>query len=847
MTAPDFLLRMAWRDSRSSRRRLFAFSLSITLGVAALVAIGSFRQSLSRAIDEQARTLVGADLVVSSTRPFTPEIEELLGTISGRQAREIRFSTMAVFPGKGTRLVNLRALRGDFPFYGKMETDPAAAANTFQRRGGAILDQTLLFQFGVAPGSTISLGGRDFRVAGALHKIPGDATAAAGFAPRVYISLADLPKLNLLGPGSVARYRAYLQFPTGTDVAQKISALSPQLQKLGLQFETVEKRKRELGESLANLYRFLNLTGFIALLLGAVGMASAIRLHLQQKIRTSAILRCLGSSAAGAATIYLIQVAAMSLGGAIVGGIVGLTLQHFLPGIVQNFLPLQIPTGIAWWPILTGVSIGAGLCLLFALPPLLRFRKVSPLLALRAASADTEPPGTIRDPLLLFTYVSLAICLIAFSIWQSESWSRGFLFALALGVTIAIFAAVARLLSALLRRWFPRRLSFTWRQGLANLHRPNNRTSLLIISLGLGTFLLLSLHLTREIVLSQFRSLGGENQPNIFLFDIQPDQSAAVTALVRSLRYPIIQQAPIVTMRLKEVNGRKSSELLANPQNKIPEWELEREYRSTFRDRLTETEKITGGKWIGHVDYHPGDIVPISLDQEIANDLGVKIGDELVFDVQGVSIRTRIASLREVDWKRFQTNFFVVFPRGVLESAPTFNVLVSRAATPADSARLQNAVVAKFPNVSALDLATVIQTVDSILSKVALAIRVMSLFTIATGLIVVATAIWSGRYQRVEESVLLRTLGASRRQIRQILSAEYFLLGLLASVTGTILAIAASWALAAFVFKIPYVLMPLPLLVGVLSGTATTVLLGLLTSRGVGNAPPLQILRAEAS
>ena len=288
--------------------------------------------------------------------------------------------------------------------------------------------------------------------------------------------------------------------------------------------------------------------------------------------------------------------------------------------------------------------------------------------------------------------------------FRSETWLQGLVFAVALGVAVAIFAGVARLLIVSLRRWFPLSWSFALRQGLANLYRPNNRTLLLIVSLGLGTFLLLTIHLTRDVVMTQFQSIGRNNQPNIFLFDIQSDQKDAVAALVGSLGFPVVQQAPIVTMRLAEIKGRKSSDILADPQRKIPEWELEREYRSTYREQLVETEKVTAGKWIGRVDYHSGDVVPISLDDEIAKDLGVNVGDELVFDVQGIPIRTRIASLRSVDWKRFQTNFFVVFPAGVLEAAPTFHVLVSRAKTPADSARFQNAIVSKFPNVSALDL-----------------------------------------------------------------------------------------------------------------------------------------------
>ena len=230
----------------------------------------------------------------------------------------------------------------------------------------------------------------------------------------------------------------------------------------------------------------------------------------------------------------------------------------------------------------------------------------------------------------------------------------------------------------------------------------------------------------------------------------------------------------------------------------------------------------------------------------LAKDFDATIGDELIFDVQGVPIKTTIASLRKVDWKRFQTNFFVVFPAGVLENAPTFHVLVSRVETPADSAKLQNAVVAKYPNVSAIDLTSVIQTVDSILSKVALVIRVMSLFTVGAGIIVLASTIWSGRYQRLQESILLRTLGASRAQIWKILCAEYFLLGVFASATGIILAVGASWALARFVFKLSYAPSLWPLLVTAASVSLLTVAIGLIASRGVGSRPPLEILRAEA-
>lgn len=840
-----FVWKMAWRDSRSSRRRLLLFSTSITLGIAALVAIGSFRHSLMRAIDDQARTLIGADLVVESSRPFTPEHEGFLRSLGSTQAREVRFTTMAVFPKSGnTRLVHVRALGGDFPFFGSMETEPASAARDFRNGGGAVVDESLLIQFGAHAGDTVKIGEAELRVSGALKKMPGEASAAGSFAPRVYIALQDLARTDLLKPGSVARYRDYVKFDAGVDADTRVAMLAPQITQLGLEYDSVAKRKKDLGTALENVSRFLNLIGFISVLLGAVGVASAIRAHLEQKRRTGAILRCLGMSGRGAVFVYLLQASAIGLIGGGAGAAIGIAMQKLFPRILRSFLPLDIPATIAWEPVLRGVGVGFGICILFALPPLLRFRHVAPLRILRGQSDDVEAPR--RDWVVRGIYVLIAAGVAGFAIAQSETWLRGLAFAAALGIAVGTFAGIAKLLIIAIKRFFPRRWSFVLRQGLANLYRPQNRTLLLTISLGLGTFLLLSLYLTRGVLLSQFRSIDAHDQPNIFLFDIQPDQTAAVRDLVTSLGFPVIQEAPIVTMRIAEIKGRKTTEIRADPKRTIPEWELEREYRCTYRESLTDTEKITEGEWIGRVQYKRGDVVPISLDREIARDFRAKIGDELVFDVQGIPIRTRIASLREIDWKRFQTNFFVVFPAGVLESAPTFNVLVSRVRDAGESARLQNGVVAKFPNVSALDLTAVIQTVDSILSKVALVIRVMSLFTVDAGIIVLVSTIWSGRYQRVRESILLRTLGASRPQIWKILCAEYFLLGTLASTTGTLLAVAASWALARFVFKLDYAPELAPILIAFAAVSGLTVAVGLLTSRGVGSAPPLQILRAEA-
>src|SRR5690606_21321407 len=314
------------------------------------------------------------------------------------------------------------------------------------------------------------------------------------------------------------------------------------------------------------------------------------------------------------------------------------------------------------------------------------------------------------------------------------------------------------------RRASPRGLPYVWRQGIANLHRPNNRTALLMLALGLGTALLLTLALTRATLLDQLRGVGSEGRPDLLFFDVQDDQVDGVRELLAAKGAPVMAEAPIVTMRLQSLRGRPVEALLRAPDSTIPGWTLRREYRSTFRRERTGTEKLVSGEWIPE-DGDPDAVVPVSVERGLAEDLQIGLGDALVFAVQGVPVRTRVASLREVEWRRMSPNFFVVFPAGVLEPAPKFHVLASRAADADASAGVQQAVVAAFPNVSVIDLSLVIATLDGIFGKAELVVRFMALFTLATGLVVLGGAVVAGRGQRVREIVLLRTLGASGRQL----------------------------------------------------------------------------------
>lgn len=879
-----FILKMAWRDSRASRRRLVLFSLSVVLGIAALVAIGSFSTNLARAIDVQAKGLLGADLVVTSRATPSEEVRAYLDSLGGEQASDISFSSMMVFPtaGGATRLVQVRGMEGGFPFYGDFTTIPEDAAAGLRAPGTGnvvVLEESLLAQFNVKVGDPVKIGDAMFTVIGALQKLPGEGSAvAATFAPRALLRRSSLDATGLLGKPTLVRYRTMLKLPQTADAERIVRDMRARFGAERLSFDTVEHRKRDLGRALENIQGFLSLVGFVALFLGAIGVASAIAVYVRQKITTVAVLRCLGASGFQSFAVYLVQGLALGVFGAFLGALAGIAVQLALPRLLANVLPFEVDIFVAWAAVARGAVAGLVICVLFTLLPLLSVRRVSPLVALRSAVAESN--GSRRDPWLIAIGCAICVAVTAFAVWQTGSQRLGFGFAGMLGVGLGVLAGTAKLVAWAARRLSSRRTNgsgaeartlrapYVVRQGIANLYRPQNRTVLLLFALGLGTFLMLTLFLTRSSLLRQIELSGGTGRPNLLLFDIQDDQVEALKKRVADAGAPVRVHAPIVTMRIAAVNGRKAETLLEESRRShdraeapaapnrdddrrrdnaapgIAGWTLRREYRSTYRNALTPTETLVEGKFIGKVE--PGlDVVPVSIEQGLLEDMHLKLGDQIEWDVQGVPLRTRIASVRAVEWRRLEPNFFFVFPEGVLEAAPKFHVFALRADTPEISAKVQRAAVAAFPNVTAIDLRLVMQTLDGIFSKVAFVIQFMALFTVVTGIIVLIGAVLTGRYQRIRETVLLRTIGATRAQLTQIMLVEYSVLGVLAAVTGGLLAVVANILLAKFVFHVPPAIPLLELAVAMVAAVTVTLLTGLVANRGVTNHPPLQVLRQE--
>ena len=840
----NFILKMAWRDSRASRKRLLLFSLSIVLGIAALVAIGSFTTNLQTAIDGQAKGLLWADLAVESRTALTPEAQQFLDGLGGEQSREIMFASMVVFPSAGgqTRLISLRALEGGYPFYGEFLTQHSgAAARLAAGEQVAVLETGLLTQYGLSVGDPVRIGEQTFTIAAALENVPGESAAIAQLSPRVYIPLSRLPETGLLGPGSLVRYKTYFKFGPEVDAERLVTEMRSRFRELRLGFDTVEERKEDLGEALQNVYAFLSLVGFVALFLGAIGVASAIHVYVRQKIATVAVLRCLGASAWRSFAVYLVQGIGIGFVGSILGAALGVAVQLALPALVHGLLPFEVDFTIAWGAVLNGAAAGLVICVLFTLLPLLAIRRVSPLVAIRSSFAENTDR---RDPLRWALYALIVAAVTAFALAQTTRWEHGLGFVAMLALSFGVLTGLARLVALSARRFFPKSAPYVWRQGVANLYRPNNRTVLLLLALGLGTFLIVTLALTRATLVAQIENTGGANRPNLLFFDIQDDQIGPLERILAEQSTPIVAQAAIVTMKVRSIKGRTVEDILKDNTSRLPSWTLRREYRSTYRGQLSATETLLEGTFTGRVE--PGvEEVPISMEVGLVRDLQLKLGDEMEFDVQGVPLKARLTSIREVEWRRMEPNFFVLFPEGVLEAAPKFFVAATRVATPADSARVQRAVVAWIPNVSAIDLALILQTLDSVFSKIQFVVQFMALFTVATGVIVLAGAVMSGRFQRLRETVLLRTLGANRHQLVQIQLVEYAILGLLAALVGCGLALLANGLLAAFVFKTVGAF-PLSTLLGaVVAVIVVTLATGLLANRGVADHPPLEILRQE--
>lgn len=880
------LFSLAWRESRSTRRRLLLYMSSISLGVAALVAIDSFASNITRSVREQSRALIGGDVVFFARQGWTPAMDSLFDSLPKRGitvARVTTFPSMASAPRTGgTRLAQVRGVGDAYPIYGQITTNPAGQWERLRTGRFALADPALLLALDARVGDTLTLGFARFELIGALETVPGDPGIAAAIGPRVFIPERYIPETQLIVTGSRADHEAFARV-TEENPAQLLRELRPLLERSNAGARTVAQRESNLTENIDDLSNFLGIVGIIALLLGGIGVASGVHAWVTRKIDTVAVLRCLGATSPQVMKIYVAQAAAMGLLGASIGAALGVMIQFLLPGAVGDVLPVDVTVRLEPRAILMGMGLGLWIALAFALRPLIALRRVSPLQALRRTD---DPASPLRrwwnDWPQVAVNVLVAASVVGLSATRAESLEEVVAFSVAVAGALLVLALSAGLLSRGARRLLRRGWPYVVRQGVANLYRPGNQTRSVVLSLGFGAFLVTTLFLVQSNLLAQFRQLEFQSRGNLVMFDVQDDQLAGVDSIVRANGQEVLERVPIVTMRVESVNGRTVAELLpdsgrrsaigrdleqpgqgargegregasrspaagdagggAQGEGRPESWSLRREYRSTFRTHVTASEQLIAGEWFGD-RRSEGPPYAVSLEQEVANSMRVKIGDRITWNVQGVPVETRVTSLREVNWQRFELNFFAVFEPAALADAPKFYALLVKAANDTAVAAVQRDVVRRYPNVASIDLSVVRKTVAEISQRATMAIRFLAIFSLAMGVPVLFSAVSATRRDRIREGVLLKVLGATRRQISRILFSEYALLGILGSLTGMALSFGGAWLLLRVVFDRPFdpAFAAAVSIAGAL--LSLTVSIGLLAGRDVFRETPMSALR----
>jgi putative ABC transport system permease protein len=832
-------------------------------GVAALVAINSFTDNLRTSVAEQAQEILGADLSLSAPGKMdTISVVTALMDSLLRVAPEIASASSASFTSMAyldrtetARLVQVRTIDPGYPYYGDVVTEPTSAWDAVQQ-GGAVVDPSLLATLDAAVGDTLLIGNGRFPIVGTVTNVPGQVGLQSAFGSRVFIATNQVATTGLLLFGARVEWEVHLKLPNSIDAQAVADRARAKLREARVRIRTVADDRDDLTQGLTRLGNYLGLVALAALLLGGLGTASAVHVLIRQRQDTIAMLRCLGATSRQVIAIHLLQALGLGLIGSTLGAILGVIIQQVLPFVLADFLPVNVRVLPSAEAIALGIGLGLWTAAMFALLPLLGIRAISPLATLRRESGA---PTVRWDAWRGMALLALAVSVVLLAAIQVGSFRHGFWFAVAAGVALLVLWLSSMTVIWLARQLAPKRGGYLFRQGLANLHRPGNQTVSVVLSLGLGAFLLATLYTAQINLLQGFQvDDGGTGRSNLVLFDIQSDQVARVSDALRAESVTPGEFTPLVPMRLAQVGNRRVNQLLrsagepdslAESDVQSPIWALRREYRSTYRYAAGPSEKVVSGSWFSSDTTASGrteaDPVSISVEVGLAEELAVGLGDRIVWDVQGQEVHSVITSLREVNWARFEPNFFVVFAPGALEAAPQMWVTLARIPDPMARGRVQRALAEQAPNVTTVDLGELQQALESVISRVVIAIRFMALFSLATGAVVLVGAIITSRWQRMREGTLLRTLGATRSQVLKILGVEYAALGLAAALVASVLAAGAGWALAHWVFDASFAVpwMPLVTLAGGLVALTTGV--GLWASYGLLDRPPLEVLRGD--
>ena len=850
-----FILRMAYRELRASWRRLIFFFCCVAIGVGGIVALRSLVQNVRTALAAEARGLTAGDVYVRTDQPWTDEvrgrIEARAAEVAGAELTEtVDTVTMARLPagvGTRTKVVEVRGVQPAFPFYGRFTLESGAAYSpALLEDRGALVGRELLPQLGVAVGDEILIGDAAFTIRGAIVTEPGRQLGGFSLGPRVLVAHEALAETGLLGFGSRAERQFLLRVPEES-IEPLVRTLREDLQEAFVRLGSYRRTENRIERNFSRAENYLSLIGFVILILGGIGVWSVTRVFVQQRLRSAAILKCLGATTAGVLAVYVVQVALLGLGGALLGiGIAWGVLAAVPASLAAQAAATTgfqvVSTDLTLSAMAQGLAVGLLVSLLFALVPLLDTRHAKPLLLLRQGE---ELPALSRDPVRIAASAVAALGLVGVAVWQAASFEVG---AYVAGGFIGVAGALHLLGRALVRmarpleaaHWFP------LRHAALNLRRPGNQTRVVLLAVGLGSFFIIGVHAVQANLLTSFSLELRDDMPDMFLIDVQQDQAEGVTRVLRDagLGGPAGEQAPVLIpvlrARVTAVTGPATS---IEGRRAVRRAGFGREYTVTYRRRLEENERIVAGEFW---DAEPAAAPEVSIEDSLV-ERGMRLGDTVRFDVLGRVVEARITSVRAVEWDDSRSGgFMFLFRPGTFDDAPHTYISFLRGPAEADArGALQRTLVDRYPNVSVIDGLEIIRTFRRVLDYVTLAVTVVGAIALLAGGLILVGSVAMTKFQRLFDAAVFKTLGANTRLIAVMYVFEYGVLGTLAGLVGSIGALALTWALTRQVLDVPWTPAPLINVGGVLVTALVVLVVGVASSVDVLRRKPLLTLRAE--
>lgn len=843
--------RIAWREARASAVKFAFVILAVAIGVGSLAGVRGFSRSFYTMLIREARTLIAADL---SVRTFALPTAEQTAAMDDLDRRGIAHTwitetvSMAAYQeGQPPLLVSVKAVElGKYPFYGTLKLEPPLDAATALQPDAVAVSDDLLLRFNAKLGDSIRLGGQPFRIVATVAEEPDRMAGSLNVGPRILMTRAGLDRANLIQTGSRAAERFLFRIPPPA----KIEDVRTSLKKTFPESLIADAREAHplISQGLNQATTFLSLVSLISLIVGALGVATAINAHLQQRMDTIAIMKCVGARSSQIIRIFVIQTLALGLCGGLLGLTIGAAVQLAFPFLISRYFPVHLGISFDPIPAIQALSVGMLATLLFTIPPLLSIRRIKPGLIFRREMAETKPGWVQRlkdSTASIFAAIAilLGIGAIAGSL-TAGSWKDalrlGEYFVGGLLVSILALSAIAWVLLRGLKATGKRvgALPAVVRHGIANLHRPGNHAEAVLVALGLGVMFTLTVYLIQHSLIADMFRTAPPGMPNVFLLDIAAKDQAAVYDLLRN--QPGAERPP-------EMMGTTAAKLLTVNGTRLEDMKLQgfaRRFRFTRQvtslgDKPPYAEIESGKWWTGR----PADLQVCASD-DAARTLKITPGNELAFSMGGRTIKARVACVTRIDSIHLAGRLEFIFSPGAVDGMPVIYYGSVRM-KPTEVGRLQLAMYQHFPTITVLNVADVLRIVQEVVDQISIVVRFISAFAILAGLIILASSVAGTRFRRVREVVILKTLGATRNKIAGIFSMEFLILGVVAGLMGSLLATAFSSLVLSRFLKVDYSLAVGPNLFAVVATALIANIAGWLASWRILGQKPLQVLREE--